>query len=318
MKPPVVVFMGTPEMAVPVLDKLYHFERLGKIELRAVYTQAPSGRRADQLTPVHQFAQSHGTKVFVPTTFKTQEQYQHFLQLQPDLNLVCAYGQILPQKILNVPSVGSFNLHYSLLPRWRGASPIQSSILHGDSTTGVSLQKMVKELDAGAIVASSGHLSIQSDDTYLSLSSKLSDAAADLLEQTLPNLLSQQFTLQAQDSSLVTHCSKIVKHDGLIDWQSETAEVIERKVRAFLPWPCAFTFLGGKRIQLMQVSILKESIEAGRIEKRGQDMIVGTKTKALRLERLKPEGKSEMQGSSFLRGYSSAIGASFLVPKNEI
>ena len=308
MKPPVVVFMGTPAMAIPVLEKLYHFENLGHIELRAVYTQPPSGRKVDKPTPVHEYAKCHGTEVLIPTTLRTEEEYQHFVQLKPDLNIVCAYGQILPQNILETPSIGSFNLHYSRLPRWRGASPIQSAILYGDATTGVSLQKMVSQLDAGAIVAFSDVVRIQQDDTYLSLSHQLSHVAADLLAQTLPNLLSKTFVLQEQDHSFITHCRKISKSDGLIDWQTFTADEIERKVRAFLPWPGAFTFLEKKRIQLIQVSFLTEPIEAGLVEKRGKDMIVGTRTTALRLDWVKPDGKSKMEGSAFLRGASHAVG----------
>ena len=303
--------MGTPEWAIPSLQAVLD----SGSEISAVFTQSdrPVGRKR-VLTPssIKQFSQTQKLPVYTPEKAGNPETLELVRSLSPELIIVCAYGQILPQSFLEIPRIDCFNLHFSFLPKLRGASPVQAAITSGLETTGVSLQKIVLKLDAGPLVAASYPEIIRPDDTTHSLGSRLAEIGGQLIRNTLPKLLEDNFTTSEQNEGEATYCRIIKKDEGRVRWTEETAREIERKLRAFTPWPGIFTFysISGKnenkrRIQLTKVEVVNESFEPGKIF---PELTVGTRTGGLRILRLKPEGKQEMDADSFLRGNSQIVG----------
>ena len=303
--------MGTPEWAIPSLQAVLD----SGSEISAVFTQ-PDRRvgRKRVLTPssIKQFSQTQKLPVHTPEKAGNPETLELVRSLAPELIIVCAYGQILPHSFLDIPRIGCFNLHFSFLPKLRGASPVQAAITSGLETTGVSLQKIVLKLDAGPLVAASYPESIRPDDTTPLLGSRLAEIGGQLIRNTLPKLLEDNFTTSEQNEGEATYCRIIKKDEGRVRWTEETAREIERKLRAFTPWPGIFTFysISGKnenkrRIQLTKVEVVNESFESGKVY---PELIVGTRTGGLRILRLKPEGKQEMDADSFLRGNPQIVG----------
>ena len=302
-----VVFMGTPLEAIPSLEALIDFP---DCSIQTVYTQRdrPMGRRKILTpSPVKVHALQAGIPVKTPVRINDQHVFDELKQMDVDLIIVCAYGQLLPQAFLDIPVKRCFNLHFSFLPRWRGASPVQAAIRAGDHVTGVSLQKVVLKLDAGPLVAVSAKEGILATDTYFSLASRLSLLSAKLLEKTLPKLFDQTYTLEDQDETAATFCRTIKKEDGCLQWDLETATEMERKLRAFTPWPGLFTFdAKGRRLQITQLEIVADcTLSPGLVE---SGFLVGTVHDAVRVLRLKPEGKKEMSAEAFMRGYPQLIG----------
>ena len=223
--------------------------------------------------------------------------------------LVCAYGQILSQSVLDLPKKGCFNLHFSKLPKWRGASPVQAAILAGDSTTGVCLQRMVLKLDAGPLVAESEDETIRSEDNSESLGHRLSLMGAKLVRRTLPMLLKGHQSEMTQNEKNASFCRMIRKDQGRIDWVEEDAQTIERKLRAFTPWPGIHCFgPDGKRLQVLELEVVDENSEPGYVQ---QGLIVGTRKGSLRILRLREEGKKEMDAAAFLNGHPDYYGFVF-------
>ena len=303
--------MGTPEWAIPSLQAVLD----SGSEISAVFTQPdrPFGRKR-VLTPssIKQFSQTQKLPVHTPEKAGNPETLELVRSLAPELIIVCAYGQILPHSFLEIPRIGCFNLHFSFLPKLRGASPVQAAITYGLETTGVSLQKIVLKLDAGPLVAASYPESIRPDDTTPLLGSRLAEIGGQLIRNTLPKLLEDNFTTSEQNEGEATYCRIIKKDEGRVRWTEETAREIERKLRAFTPWPGIFTFysISGKnenkrRIQLTKVEVVNESFESGKVY---PELTVGTRTGGLRILRLKPEGKQEMDADSFLRGNPQILG----------
>jgi methionyl-tRNA formyltransferase len=303
--------MGTPEWAIPSLQAVLD----SGSEISAVFTQPdrPVGRKR-VLTPssIKQFSQTQKLPVHTPEKAGNPETLELVRSLAPELIIVCAYGQILPHSFLDIPRIGCFNLHFSFLPKLRGASPVQAAITYGLETTGVSLQKIVLKLDAGPLIAASYHESIRPDDTTPLLGSRLAEIGGQLIRNTLPKLLEDNFTISEQNEGEATYCRIIKKDEGRVRWTEETAREIERKLRAFTPWPGIFTFYSisrknenKRRIQLTKVEVVNESFESGKVY---PELIVGTRTGGLRILRLKSEGKQEMDADSFLRGNPQIVG----------
>ncbi len=294
--------MGTPEWAIPSLQAVLD----SGSEISAVFTQP------DRPSSIKQFSQTQKLPVHTPEKAGNPETLELVRSLAPELIIVCAYGQILPHSFLDIPRIGCFNLHFSFLPKLRGASPVQAAITSGLETTGVSLQKIVLKLDAGPLVAASYPESIRPDDTTPLLGSRLAEIGGQLIRNTLPKLLEDNFTTSEQNEGEATYCRIIKKDEGRVRWTEETAREIERKLRAFTPWPGIFTFysISGKnenkrRIQLTKVEVVNESFESGKVY---PELTVGTRTGGLRILRLKPEGKQEMDADSFLRGNPQIVG----------
>jgi methionyl-tRNA formyltransferase len=231
-----VVFAGTPDFSLPILQALLD----SRHTVVAVYTQPdrPAGRgRKLHPSPVKQLALQHHIPVYQPAKLTSSEAHGELAALAPDLMVVVAYGLILPQAVLDLPTRGCVNLHASLLPRWRGAAPIQRAILAGDSESGVCLMQMEAGLDSGPVLAEA-RTDIADDDTGGSLHDRLSRMAADLLARHLDDLEVGALAPAVQDEGLVTYASKLDKSEAVIDWQQD-AEQLERQVRAFDPWPVA-------------------------------------------------------------------------------
>ena len=268
-----VVFAGTPEFAVPHL----HACRRDNVEIVAVYTQPdrPAGRgRSLSASPVKQAAQALGMAVEQPENFRQPGAIDHLRNLAPDLLIVVAYGLILPRKVLAIPSRGCWNVHASLLPRWRGAAPIQRALLAGDTQTGVCLMQMEAGLDTGPVLLRRS-MPMAADETGGTLHDKLAALGAALLAEGLERLASgPPLTPQAQAADGVTYAHKLEKAEARLDWNAP-AEVIARKVRAFDPWPVAEAQLGGEVLRIWKAAVVKDDASAapGSIVAAGRDGI---------------------------------------------
>jgi len=242
-----IIFAGTPDFSVPVLRALLD----SRHEVVAVYAQPdrPAGRgRKLKPGPVKQLAEDSGIPVYQPVSLKDAASQQQLAALRPDLMVVVAYGLLLPQAVLDMPSLGCVNLHASILPRWRGAAPIQRAILAGDSETGVCLMQMEAGLDSGPVLAEVRTL-IATDETGGSLHDRLSQLAANLLAEQLDDLAGGHLQAVIQDESQVSYAHKLDKGEASIDWQQD-AMAIERRVRAFNPWPVAQAQYEGKSLRI--------------------------------------------------------------------
>jgi methionyl-tRNA formyltransferase len=268
-----VVFAGTPEFAVPHL----HACRRDNVEIVAVYTQPdrPAGRgRSLSASPVKQAAQALGMAVEQPENFRQPGAIDHLRNLAPDLLIVVAYGLILPRKVLAIPSRGCWNVHASLLPRWRGAAPIQRALLAGDTQTGVCLMQMEAGLDTGPVLLRRS-MPVAADETGGTLHDKLAALGAALLAEGLERLASgPPLTPQTQAADGVTYANKLEKAEARLDWNAP-AEVIARKVRAFDPWPVAEAQLGGEVLRIWKAAVVKDDASAapGSIVAAGRDGI---------------------------------------------
>lgn len=313
-----VVFAGTPAFAVPSLQALLALPQ--HFDVRAVYSQ-PDRRagRGRQLTasPVKQCAQVHSIPVIQVENFRTDEARAQLAALQPDFLVVVAYGLILPQAVLDIPRIACINVHASLLPRWRGAAPIQRALIAGDEQTGVAIMDMVKALDAGGVYAEAV-TSIESGDTGASLPARLAELGATLLVETLPKIAEGTVSAVAQDESLVCYADKLTKTEALIHWQ-EPAELIERKIRAYQPWPIAYTEWKDQRIRVWQAAVqtTAEHLEsqadgvgqAGcivHVDRLG--IIVQTGEGLLRLETLQLPGSKPMAVADLLNARPTLFG----------
>lgn len=250
-----IIFAGTPDFAVPCLQSLIDSEH----ELLAVYTQPdrPKGRGQKlAFSPVKALALRHQLSVEQPVSLRHLEAQQHFIGYQADVMVVVAYGLILPQVILDAPRYGCINIHASLLPRWRGAAPIQHAILAGDPETGVSIMRMEVGLDTGPVMRCA-KIPITPFDTAQTLHDSLAELGALELLKTLEQLALGHTPIKSQDDTQVTYAAKINKHDAQINWQRTAAE-IGRQVRAYNPWPIAFTEINQQRIRIWQSEVLTQ------------------------------------------------------------
>lgn len=299
-----IIFAGTPEFAVPSLQMLIASGH----EICAVYTQPdrPSGRgRQLHPTPVKAVALAAGLPVFQPLTLKTDEDLQQLIALNADLIVVVAYGMILTQAVLDVPPLGCINVHGSLLPRWRGAAPIQRALMAGDETTGVTIMKIVRKLDAGDMLHKE-ELIISDTDTSHDLYLKLADLGAIGLAKVLTQLENGTLHAEVQDEALVTYAEKLSKAEAVIDW-TESADVISRKIRGLNPWPVAETTYQGQVLRIWQAEALTELTElpAGVVSCVDKQFDVATGQGVLRLLEVQlPNGK-RMTAQAFLNAHAA-------------
>jgi methionyl-tRNA formyltransferase len=315
-----IIFMGTPDFAVPSLQALITSPcpsiLRGGWEVVAVVTQPdrPKGR-GKKLTPppVKVIAEQAGIKVLQPATLKAEEAVTQLVALEPDLIVVAAFGQILRKNVLELPAHGCLNVHASLLPRWRGASPVTAAIRSGDSETGVTIMRMDEGLDTGPIIARRSS-SIRSNHTGSSLTQELAELGAMLLVETLPAWLLGQIEAQPQDNNLATMTRLLKKQDGEIEWTQSAAE-IERQVRAFSPWPGTFTHGPRGQIKILTVNLAGESVvgpnraEPGLVFKHKRAVYVATGQGAIHLLSVQPAGKKAMTAEALLNGQPDLLGA---------
>ena len=302
-----LVFMGTPDFSVPALDALIAAGH----EILAVYTQPPRpAKRGMALTKsaVHQAAEAHGLPVRHPATFKEAAVQQEFADLKPDAAVVVAYGLILPTSVLEAPPLGCWNIHASLLPRWRGAAPIHRAILAGDGQSGVTIMAMEEGLDTGAMLVRDT-VPIDGATTAQSLHDTLSTMGGRLIVAAMDMLAAGPVTPTPQPEDGVTYAKKLEKLEGLIDW-SETAAEIARKVRGLSPWPGSFFQLGKDRIKVLDAlaspdtakDTAQDSTEAAPGTVLTQDGKVACGTGSLTLIRAQRPGKGPVTGAELIRG----------------
>ncbi len=304
--------MGTPKFGAIILESLI------KANFRPILvvteTDKPVGRKK-VLTPpsVKVVAEKYEIPVLQPEKIRNSE--LEIRNLKPDLIIVAAYGKILPEEILEIPKYGCLNVHPSLLPRWRGPSPVQSAILNGDADSGVTIMKIAKKVDAGPVLIQR-KLKLEGNETYDVLHDKLGEMGGDLLIEIIPEWITGKIDPQLQDESGATYTRILKKEDGKIDW-GKSAEEIERQIRAFNLWPGSFTFWEKSgiliRIKILKARVLKsadsKTYPIGKTLVAGQnELCVQTGKGFLIIERLQLEGKKEIDSEEFIRGRSDFIG----------
>lgn len=303
------VFMGTPEFAVPALEIAHQL-----CDVVAVYSQPdrPVGRGLElKAPPVKQKALELGLPVFQPERLSHPGEFERLADLKPELIIVVAFGQILRQNVLDLPRLGCVNVHSSLLPRWRGAAPIQWAILAGDSETGVSAQKMVMKLDAGDVLCTI-KTPISTEETAQSLHDRLSKMGAEVLAQTIEELLAGRLQAVPQDESQVTVASKLTKEMEKLDPSKSVAE-LDRQVRALTPWPGTSVQVAetGERIKIKRVLPRMEvSSRPGTLFEAGGRLFLGATDGCLEILELQPEGKRVQTAREFLSGRRGQQGRS--------
>lgn len=292
-----IVFMGTPDFSVPVLEKL-----IATHNVAAVYTRAPKisgrGNRVNK-TPIHLLAEKYGIEVRTPRTLKNDEEQAILRAYHADIAIVAAYGLLLPQTVLDMFPKGCINVHASLLPRWRGAAPIQRAIEAGDKESGISIMQMALALDAGDVLSQQS-VQITPQMTGGDLHDALSDTGADLLLDTLQRL--DKITPQKQDESLVTYAEKLDKTECKLDFNTP-AEKLAAKIRAFSPYPATYFIYNGERFKVLTANIADFSGIAGEILDSQNKLIIATADKALNILKIQREGKQPMAVSDLLRGF---------------
>jgi methionyl-tRNA formyltransferase len=300
-----IVFMGTPDFAVPALQRL-----ISAHDVIGVVTQPdrPAGRKRQlQMSPVKIAALEAGIPVFQPEKIRTADAIAALYAWTADVYVVAAFGQILPQTVLDLPPFGSLNIHASLLPRWRGAAPIQAAVRAGDAESGITIMKMDAGLDTGPILTQRG-VTLAADETGQSLHDKLAHLGADLLIETLPGYLSGAITPQPQDDALATLAPRIQKEEGLIDWSASAAQ-IERTVRAFTPWPGTWTTWNGKQLKIHAGTPIDGQAEPGRVVEQRGTIAIGTGDGLYAPARVQLEGRGIVRVAEFARGYADFVGA---------
>jgi methionyl-tRNA formyltransferase len=304
-----IIFIGTGEIGVPTLQTLLKSEH----EIVAVVTQPdkPVGRTQlvepsaikKALTGSASGGRALPLAILQPARIKDREAIEEIRALLPDVIVVMAYGQILPRDVLEIPKVACLNLHASLLPRWRGAAPIQAAIAAGDRETGITVMYMDEGLDTGDILLAH-KTDIRQDESGGLLHDRLAQMAPDALLDSLGLLGTGSAPRIQQDNSLATYAPKLKREDGRIDW-SESAGVIERKIRAFNPWPGAFMTIDGRNLKIFSASVVDLSGKPGQILSSEKELVIAAGTDAISLHEVQLEGKRRMSASEFLRGHAS-------------
>jgi methionyl-tRNA formyltransferase len=296
-----IIFMGTPDFAKAALGSIL---KAGFV-VDCVYTQPPrpKGRGQDiQKSAVHKYADAHDIPVFTPKSLKSAEEQDRFCALKPDIAIVAAYGLILPKEILNAPKFGCINIHASLLPRWRGASPIQRAIWAGDSETGITIMQMDEGLDTGPMISKRA-IGINADTTTVSLHNDLAEIGGEMIVEILGQISrNRKIESVAQDNSKSNYAPVLKKDDGKIDW-SQDAPSIHRQIRALNPWPGTWTVFDGKRIKILEAALSPHTDHNGVgafMDSQGH-INCGNGT-ALKILILQPEGKKPMDFKSAING----------------
>ncbi len=292
-----VVFMGTPDFAVPALERL-----IKEHDVVCVYTREPKlSGRGNKLnkTPVHLVAEANGIEVRTPKTLRNIDEQQKFAALNADVAVVAAYGLILPLPVLEAYSFGCLNLHASLLPRWRGAAPIQRAVEAGDAKSGVTVMQVAEGLDTGDMLLK-GEVEITSTTTGGELHDKLALVGADLISAVLSDIKS--FTPQPQPQDGACYAAKIDKSECKLDF-NQKAEVLCRKIRAFNPYPAMFFEYGGERFKVLEAHKAEKYAPAGTIIEENNSLLIACADGALNITQIQRQGKKLMSIGELLRGF---------------
>ena len=302
--------MGTPDFAVPSLRLI-----VSNYNVVAVYSQParPSGRGMKiKLSPVEKTARELNLRTITPSTLKHEDLFLQFKNLKPDLVVVVAYGLLLPEKFLTTPKFSCINGHASLLPRWRGAAPIQRAIEAGDSKTGSCIMLMEKGMDTGPILSSKS-INIHSGDTFKTIHDKLSNLTAELLVKTMKEYINGKVIPIKQEEDGAKYADKVVKDEAIINWNLPSINIFN-KVRAFDPFPSTYTFLSGVKIKIIESKLCEDShqFEPGTIIECNKEIIVACGNRStLEIKYLQKPGKKVMSAKDFLNGTKISIGEKF-------
>lgn len=294
-----IIFFGTHQFATKILSGLIDSPLF---EIKKVITQPdkPVGRKQIlQKSPVKLLAEENNLEIDQPDSLKNYE----LLANGSELFIVAQYGLIIPENILNIPKFGTINVHTSLLPKYRGASPIQSAILNGDTKTGITIMLMDKGMDSGPIL-SQKEIDIENAETYLELDARMANISSQLLLSTIPKYLDKTIVPQNQDETQVTLCKKLSRDDGKIDWKNSSKQIYNQ-YRAFTPWPGVWTMWNDKRIKLLKIKISEEKLATGLVQIEQDKIYVGTNDFALEITKLQIEGKPVIESKVFLNGYKN-------------
>ena len=291
-----IVFMGTPKFSLPALKIL----KQSKHKIVCVYTQSPKKKSRGQKilkTPVHIFSENEGIKVKT-NQLNDKKEYENFMSLKPDLVVVVAYGQIIPDIYLKTPNLIFLNLHASLLPKWRGAAPIERAVLNKDKETGISIMKIEKKLDAGPFIKQVT-VKINKETTSGELSKKLSVLGAEALKDSIELIYSSKVNFKQQNEKDVTYAKKINKIETQINWKDK-AENIIAKINAFNPKPGAWFLLKNERIKILKAKEIVKKGEEGKVL--DDKLTVGCSANSIQILKIQREGKREMDVVEFLAG----------------
>ena len=317
-----IIYMGTPQFAVPALTALIKGANPGNLlpegyEIATVITRPdkPAGRGRDIVfSPVKQVALEHNIPVWQPGSFKKTENSEALAMYAADLYIVAAFGQILPQRVLNQPRYRTLNIHASLLPKYRGADPIAEAILQGDKEAGVSIMQLDAGIDTGPVLLRRS-IPLANDETTRSLTAKLADLGAQALLEALPGWIAGTITPEPQDEQRASHTHMLKKEDGAINWQLP-ASALARQVRAYDPWPGTYTRWKGKLLKILKAQA--RTVETGTgvlpgtvsLQEEAGHQVLGIVTGSglLLVKQLQLEGKKAMTTEEFLRGYGQIIG----------
>lgn len=304
-----IVFMGTPEVAAFSLERL--FEAPEPVVGVVTQPDRPAGRGKKMIpSPVRKVAESHDLPVMAPEKIRDPSFFDVLSKWAPDLIVVVAFGRILPRQILELAPHGCLNVHYSLLPKYRGAAPVPWAIIGGEEKSGVTTMRLVEKMDAGPIFLQR-EISIAPNDTTASLQAKLAPVGAELLVETITGLKAGNLTPKAQDESKVTYAPVLKKEDGLIDWNLPAVS-IERRVRGFNPWPSAYTYLAGNLLKIHRARVIEmaEKAAPGEVLKADKEGLwIATGAGALSFEEVQLENRKKMTAREFLNGTRVEKGA---------
>lgn len=301
-----IVFFGTANTALPVLETLYRHH-----DIAAVVTSpdAPLGRKQELAeSPVSVLAKEMDLPLLKPERVKASPDFLRQLEaLAADIFIVVAYGKILPAEVINLPRLKTLNVHFSLLPKYRGASPIQYALLNGDALTGTSVFVLDEQMDTGPVLVQA-EAKIDPDDNYITLSQKLAYLSAKLLLDTLPRYASGELAPKPQAGEQASYTKIIAKDDGRVDWQ-QTADQIYNRFRAFYPWPGIWTVWNGKKLKILNCAPESSGLPGGAGSVAPGGLVACGKGTALKVSQLQLEGKSPVEIKAFLNGYPGFIGS---------
>ncbi len=301
-----IVFMGTPDFAVPSLEALIKSE---VYNVRAVYTQPdkPVGRKKVMTPPdVKVCAEKYGIKVFQPTTFKDSSVVEELKNFSPDVIVVIAYGKLLPQSVLDIPKYGCINIHGSLLPKLRGAAPIQRAVINGDEETGITSMMLDAGLDTGDMLVKES-VKILPDETAGELFDRLSNLGTKVLFDTLEKIENCSLTRTKQDDSLSTYAAMLSKDECVIDWNL-SAQTVHNKVRGMNPWPVAVTMFKGKKLKIFRTKLCDKSGTPGEVISVNPP-VIACGVGSVELIEVQLEGKNKMSAEEFFRGQRITAGS---------
>ena len=298
-----IIYMGTPDFAVPILKAIHESDH----NIIHVYTQSPKKKDRGlkkNITPIQEFANKYNLKVRHPDHLDNDEEFNFFKKLRPDLVVVVAYGKIIPKRFLNIENLKFINVHASLLPRWRGAAPIQRAIMNMDKETGVSIMKIISKLDAGPVMMMS-KTKISPEDNYNQLSKKLSELGSEMVIESLNLIENNKANFIEQIDNQASYAKKIQKSEAKINWE-DSAKVIIAKINALSPYPGTWFDYKGSRLKILKAIEIEAKELPGTII--NKNFTIACSSNAVQILEIQKEGKKKMSISDFLKGNNLEIG----------